>query len=341
MGLKSLPGAVILTGLSTLLLLSSNPVSFPMRTLAAILVLLLVPLFLGGCDANQEKKKGTIAISVLSMTNPFFKVIAESVRDEAAKNGYDTIITSGEFDVARQKNQVKDFIVKKVSAIILCPCDSKSIGPVIQEANDAGIPVFTADIACLAPGVDVVSHIATDNLGGGRLAGEAMIEALGEQGGKVAILDFKSAESCLLRVQGFKEVIGQHNQDRETGKIEIVSELPGEGQRDLGNKAAADALQAHPDLRGIFAINDPSALGARAALEKAGKEDQVKIIGFDGQPDGLAAIDRGEIYADPIQFPERIGRETVQTILRHFAGEEVPPETLIPTELYRGKNRDS
>jgi ribose transport system substrate-binding protein len=262
-------------------------------------------------------------------------VIGDTITEEARKRGYDVIVTSGEFDVARQQNQVEDFIVKKVAAIVLCPCDSRSIGPAIQEAGAAGIPVFTADIACLSPGAKVVSHIATDNYGGGKHAAAAMIEALGEAGGKVVILDFKQAESCLQRVKGFKEVIDRHNSGRRTGRIEIVAELPGEGKKDQGYKCGQDALQAHSDLAGIFAINDPSALGARAALEKAGKADQVTIIGFDGQPEGKQGIKDGKIYADPVQFPDQIGRMTVDTIIRYFAGEEVPPEQLIPTALYR------
>jgi ribose transport system substrate-binding protein len=285
--------------------------------------------------AAKAEKKGTIGLSVLTLTNPFFKVIADTFTEEAAKRGYDVVVVSGEFDVAKQQNQVKDFIVKKVAAIVLCPCDSRSIGPAIQEANDAGVPVFTADIACLAPGVKVVSHIATDNYGGGKQAADALIEALGENGGKVVILDFKQAESCLQRVKGFKEVVAKHNEGRTSGKVEIVSELPGDGKKDQGFKAAEDALQAHPDLAGVFAINDPSALGARAALEKAGKADRVTIIGFDGQPEGKQAIREGKIYADPIQFPDRIARMTVETIARYFAGEDVDAEQLIPTALYR------
>ena len=295
-----------------------------------------------GCGGEQGKQsrtkaasKGTIGVSVLTMRNPFFKVIADNIEAEAKKAGYDTIITDGDMKVEEQRRQVQDFIVKKCSAIVLCPTDAVSIGPVIQEANAAGIPVFTADLACLDPKAEVVSHIATDNLAGGKQAGEAMIEALGESGGKVVILHFKKAESCLLRVQGFREVIDAHNKKRETGKIEIVSELPGEGHTDQGYKCTQDALQTSPDLAGIFAINDPSALGARAALEKAGKADQVKIIGFDGQPDGKQAIKDGKIYADPIQYPDRIGRMTVQTILKYFDGEKVEKQQLIPTELYR------
>lgn len=288
-----------------------------------------------GSKPSQSGAKKTIGLSVLTMTNPFFKVIADSVTEEAKKSGYETIVVSGEFDVAKQQNQVKDFIVKKVSAIILTPCDSKSIGTAIKEANDAGIPVFTADIACLAPDAKVVSHIATDNLGGGREAGKAMIEALGEAGGKVVILDFNAVESCQMRVKGFKEVIDAYNKDHAKGKIEIVASLPGQGVKDLGYKAAEDALQSHPDMVGIFAINDPSALGARAALEKAGKADQVKIIAFDGQPEGKQAIKEGKIYADPIQFPDKIGQETVRAIVKHFSGEKAEPQILIPTALYR------
>ncbi|MCL6503292.1 MAG: substrate-binding domain-containing protein [Pirellulales bacterium] len=301
----------------------------------------LLTACLAACAETQPSKQSdvntrrVIGVSVLTLTNPFFKVIGESLREVAAAEGYEVILVSGENDVARQQHQVQDFIVQRVAAIVLCPCDSKAIGPAIGEANEAGIPVFTADIACLAPGVKVVSHIATDNYGGGRQAALAMIEALGEAGGKVVIIDYKQVESCIQRVKGFKEVIAEHNRSTSSGRIEIVAELPGDGQKDKGYRAAEDALQAHPDLAGIFAINDPSALGARAALEKAGKADQVKLIGFDGQPEGKRAIKEGKIYADPIQYPDRIGRETARAILRYFRGEEVEPEILIPTGLYR------
>ncbi len=279
-------------------------------------------------------KKGTIGLSVLTLTNPFFKVIADSLTQEAEQNGYAVSVVSGEFDPAKQQNQVKDFIVRKVAAIVLTPCDSKAIGTAIQEANQAGIPVFTADIACLAPGAKVVTHVATDNYGGGKEAAKAMIEALGEAGGKIGILHYAVVESCILRVKGFREVIDAHNQGRTAGKVEIVAELPGGGVKDQGFRATEDLLQAHPDVVGIFAINDPSALGARAALEKAGKT-VIKLIGFDGQPEGRQAIKDGKIFADPVQFPDRIGRETARAIVRHSAGETLPPEILIPTALYR------
>ncbi|MDB5338347.1 MAG: rbsB [Planctomycetaceae bacterium] len=281
-----------------------------------------------------ETAKRTIGVSLLTLDNPFFKVIGDSITAEGKLRGYETIVVSGDKDVAKQSNQIKDFIVKKVSAIVLSPCDSKSIIPVIQEANAAGIPVFTVDIPCNEPGVKIATQVATDNFGGGKEAGHAMIEALGEAGGKVAVLHFKQAESCMLRVKGFREIIDEHNK-KAASKIEIVSELESSGAKDMGYKAAEDSLQAHPDLRGIFAINDPAALGARAALEKAGKADQVLIVGFDGQPEGKQAIKEVKIYADPIQFPDRMGVEIVAAIVLHSKGETLPPQTLIPTRLYR------
>lgn len=300
--------------------------------------LLLVALlaFAAGCSpAPAVRTPRVIGVSLLSLTNPFFKEIGDHLADEAAQRGYEVVVVSGENDVARQNNQVNDFLVRKVDAIVLSPCESKAIGESIRAANAAGVPVFTVDIAALAPGAKVVTHIATDNYAGGRQAGDAVVELIGERGGQVGILDFKEVESCLLRVKGFQEVITAHNQKPGAGKITVVAELPCQGSKDVGYRAAEDMLQGHPNLSVIFAINDPAALGARAALERAGRADRVKLVGFDGQPEGKRAIGAGKIYADPIQFPDRIGRTAARVIARYFDGEEVPPEVLIPTSLYK------
>jgi ribose transport system substrate-binding protein len=310
------------------------------RHAVAFLVAHQLMLLAAGCSGRPAASssvgpaKPVIGVSLLTLDNPFFKVIGETISAAAAKHGYETVVVSADKDVARQGNQIQDFIVRRVAAIVLSPCDSRSIVPVIREANEAGIPVFTVDIPCHEPGVKIVSQVCTDNLGGGKEAARAMIEALGTDGGKVAVLHFKQAESCRLRVRGFREVIEAHN---ATGgpAIEIVAELESGAAKDGGSKATEDALQAAADIRGIFAINDPAALGARAALEKAGKTEQVTIIGFDGQPEGKQAIREGKIHADPIQFPDRMGGEVVEAIVRYSKGEEVPPEILIPTSLYR------
>ena len=284
--------------------------------------------------ATPQASRGTIGVSLLTFENPFFKVIADNIESEGKKYGYDSILLSADEDPAKQSNQVKDFIVRKVAAIVISPCESRSIVPVIQEANAAGIPVFTVDIPCREPGVKIVSQIATDNLGGGREAGAAIIEGLGARGGAVAILHYKQAESCRLRVQGFREAIEAHNKSA-ANPVTIVGEYEGGGAKDNSSAAMKDVLQSSDGLNAVFAINDPSALGARAALEQAGKADSVIIVGFDGQPEGKQAIKDGKIYADPIQFPDRMGVEVVNSIVAHSKGKDVPGENLIPTQLYK------
>lgn len=301
---------------------------------------------LAGCGDKKEakpsttaggagKQRGTIGATCMDTGNPFFKVIEASMKEEAAKHGYEVIYLGAKNDAALQQEQVKDFIVKKVDAIAINPKDSKAIGTSIAEANRNKIPVFTFDVKCLAPDVEVVSHVGTANAQGGELAGQAMIEALGDTGGEVVVLDYRAVESCIERVRGFEKVIAAHNASGAPGKINIVAQLPCDGLKEKGFAATEDALQSHPDLVGIFAINDPAGLGAVGALEKAGRLDLVTVIAFDGMPEGIKAIDEGKIYADPIQHPDQIGRETVRAIIAHLSGEKVEPEVNIPATLYK------
>ncbi|MDE2679781.1 MAG: substrate-binding domain-containing protein [Verrucomicrobiota bacterium] len=288
---------------------------------------------------NAEKTKGIIAYTPQTLSNPFFSVIGDHIRAEAEKNGYEILIVDPDYDVKKQSDQIDDFIAKNVTAIVLVPCDRLSVGPAVQAANKAGIPVFTVDAKCAADGVKIEGHVGTDNFQGGELAGKAMIDALGEKGGKVLILDLKRAHSCVLRVDGFKKVINAHNKEAD-GKVEIVSELDGNGDRTKGYQSTADALQAHEDLDAIFAINDPSALGAYTAVKEANREAKIKIIGFDGQLDGKQAIKDGKIYADPIQHPDKMGKQIVQLVIKYQAGESFEPETLIPATLYTKAEAD-
>ncbi len=275
---------------------------------------------------------GTIGVTLLTMTHPFFQNLAAGLEDAAAEHNMSVTITSAEFDVARQRNQVADFIVQGVDAIVMSPADSKAIVTSIQEANEAGIPIFTADIAALADGVDIVTHIATDNYSGGRLAAEAVLEII-EGSGTVAIIDHPEVESVIQRTQGFHDVIDDAN---ESGRsIEVVAQLPGGGIKDRAFRVAEDILQAHPDLDVIFAINDDTALGAVAAIEKAGKSGSVQVVGFDGTIEARRAIRDGKIYADVIQHPRKIGEMTVESIVAYMSGEELDAEQLIPATLYR------
>jgi ribose transport system substrate-binding protein len=305
--------------------------------LGSVIAVVLLGVVLG-CDRKDGQSNktpssksgggGTIGVSVLTMTNPFFKQIVDTITEEAKKNGMDVVAVSGEFDASRQYGQVKEFLVKKVSAIVLTPCDSKAVGAAIREANAAGIPVFTADIACVDPSAKVVCHVATDNYSGGREAAKAIMKGLNNQG-KVAIIDHPVVESVMMRTKGFRDELADAK-----SPIRVVGAYPGKGSKDESFKVTQDVLTANKDLAGIFAINDPSALGAYAAVEKNGLAGKVLIVGFDGQLEGKQAIRDGHVYADPIQFPDRIGRETVAAIVKYTSGEKVPPQVLIPTQLY-------
>ena len=190
------------------------------------LVLLFV-FTLAGCSGEQATtdNKPTLGVSVMTSTNPFFMQLGNTVREEAAKHGYETILVSGDYDVSKQKNQISDFIVQGVDAIVICPVDSKAIAEAIKEANEAGIPVFTSDLAVISEDVEIVSHIATDNYQAGRVAGMGMVEAVGESG-KIGILDFPQAESVILRVRGFMDEL--EAQREATGiDLQVVSRLQG------------------------------------------------------------------------------------------------------------------
>jgi len=308
------------------------------RHIARVAMALSIVVLVGGCGkGTQEKGKVeskpvpkaelTVGVSLLTRTHPFYQDLESGLKEAATQAGYALLVTAGEFDVARQKDQVQDFIVRKVDAIIVSPCDSKSIGTAIRAANDAGIPVFTADIACLAEGVRVVTHVASDNVAGGALAAQAVEQALNGMG-EVAIIDHPEVESVIQRVKGFEDEL------RKYPGLKIVAKLSGHGAKEQAFRTAEDILQSHPNLAAIFGINDDSALGALAAVEKAGKVGRVTIVGFDAVPEAREAIEAGKIYADVIQQPRVIGQKTIEAMKAYFAGGNVSPAILIPCAIF-------
>jgi len=302
-----------------------------MRKLFNWILLSFLIVFQIACNQNAASNttgnpsaKKKIGVTLLTREDDFYRELEAGLRDTAAKNGFELLIQSGDKDLSRQQSQIDNFIVQKVDAIIVCPTDTKGIAPAIERANAANIPVFTADIA--AGGGKVVSHIASDNTAGGRLAAEYIAKAIGGTG-KVGIIGQPEVQSVVDRETGFKEAMVNHAQ------ITLVPTLNGGGVRDRALKAADDLLQGNPDLKAIFCINDETALGALSAAEARGKNDLV-IVGYDAAPEAVEKIKKGTaLKADVAQQPRDIGAKTVEAIAKHLRGETVEAKVVAPVKI--------
>jgi ribose transport system substrate-binding protein len=250
------------------------------------------------------------------------------MRSEAAKHGYALTVVDANRDNAQQQSQVEDFVSKKVDAIVLTPYDSQAIGSAIVEANNANIPVFTADIASTSAQGKVVAHVASDNVQGGYVAGTLICHAVGDKG-DVAIIDEPEVTSVQDRVKGFKQALA-----KLCPGVKIVADVDSGGARTKANSDAGDILQAHKGLAGIFGINDDSALGAVTAVGAAGLTGKVAIVGYDATPEARAAIAKGTMYGDALQYPKQIGTATIDAIAQYFAGKTPPPVVHIPVGTY-------
>jgi len=285
--------------------------------------LLCALLVLSGCKGGAPAGK-RVGVTLLTKEHEFYRELEAGLREAADKLGYQLVVTSGDMDLAKQQSQIENFIVQRVDAIVVCPADSKGIGPAIEQANAAGIPVFTADIA--AQGGRVVSHVASDNLAGGRMAAEYIARALGGQG-EVGIIGQQEVQTGLDRENGFKQEIAKHP------GIKVVPAVNGGGVRDRALKAAEDLLQGNPNLKAIFGINDDSALGALSAAESRGRTDLV-IVGYDATPEAVKAIRRGSpLKADVAQLPRDIGSKTVEVIAAHLGGGQAPSNVAVPIKM--------
>lgn len=298
---------------------------------------LLFPVFLlsffvfSACQqqqtANTSKNAAAakrIGVTLLTREDDFYRELEAGLQEAAKANNFQLLIQSGDKDLSRQQSQIDNFIVQKVEAIIVCPTDTRGIAPAIERANGANIPVFTADIA--AGGGKVVSHVASDNVAGGRLAAEYVVKAI-NGAGKVGIIGQPEVQSVVDRETGFKEEISKH------ANIQLAPVLNGGGVRDRALKAADDLIQGNPDLKAIFCINDETALGALSSAEARGKNDLI-IVGYDAAPEAVQAIKRGSaLKADVAQQPRNIGAKTIEAIAKNFKGEPVEAKVAVPVKL--------
>ena len=285
----------------------------------------------GAEQASGTESKGKIGMTCMALTNPFFKLIANVMEEEAKKYGYDLLALDGANDGAAQNAQISDFIAQGYDAIFLNPADSKAAAEGVRKAHAAGIPVFTFDIQVDDEEVKqlVTSHIGSDNFQGGQLAAKSMIEATGDRG-QIAIIGLPEVTSCILRVKGFKDQL-----EKSGSQLEIVTELNGKGSRNEGFAVANDILQVYPDIVGVFAINDPSGLGAYAAIDKVNKTDQITVVAFDASPAGKQGVYDRKLFDTPQQFPRKMAIGTVESFIKHLEGETVEKAIFIPCSHYR------
>jgi ribose transport system substrate-binding protein len=282
-------------------------------------------LALVGCQSGRSGQK-RVGVSLLTKEHEFYRQLEAGLESEAKLEGFALLVTSGDFDLAKQQAEIDNFIVQHVDAIIVCPVDSRGIGPAIERAKAAGIPVFTADIR--AYGATVVAHVGSNSLEGGRLAARFLTHAINDSGA-VGVIGQPEVQTGLDREVGFKDELTHHP------KVWLVASLNGGGVRDRALKAAEDMLQAHPDLAGIFAINDESALGALAAAKARGKTSQnFTIVGFDATPEARAAITGlTPLKADIAQQPSEMGVEAIDAIAKYFAKQPVDSVLTVPVKL--------
>jgi len=285
----------------------------------AALLLSIVAVAVAGCSGNAgtgAKKRPVIGVSLLTQTHAFYKDLEDGLREEARSRNMDVVVVACEMDPAKQASQIEDFVAQHVAALLLAPCDSSAVGQNLQSAERANIPVFTADIA--ARSGTIVSHVASDNVLGGRLAAKTLAGFMHDTG-KIVIIDHPTVASVQDRVRGFEEELKNHP------AMSIVARPSADGQRAKAMTAMEDMLQAHSDVTGVFGINDDCALGALSVIEPAGRKD-IAIVGYDATPEAQAAIKRGSaLKADVVQNPKKIGRTAIEMIARYLAGEKVPP----------------
>jgi len=305
-----------------------------MRIVRPIALALACAALTAGCGQSATTSGGAgrkvIGVTLLTATDSFYKTLEASIREEAAAKGLDVIVVACEMDPAKQASQIEDFVARHVSAILAAPCDSNAIVPALAGAERAGIPVFTADIA--AHGGKVVSHVASDNVQGGRLAAQALAGFMNGKG-EVLIIDQPTVASVQDRVRGFEEGLTAFPD------IKVVAKLSADGQRARAAQIMEDTLQAHRTVTGVFGINDNMALGAAGVIEAAGRKD-IAVVGYDASDEAQTAIKKGgPLKADVIQYPDQIGRAAIDVIAQHLAGQTVPPLKAVNVGIWDGKSK--
>ena len=289
------------------------------------LCLLTCCLTLGcGGDRTAQGPTGegggqTLEIAVIpkGLAHQFWLTVkagAEAAAEEAGAR----IVWQGpakETEIAKQINIVQDMVNRGVDGIVLAACDENALIQTVQQAMNAGIPVVTMD-----SGIKedlAVSFVATDNVAGARAAADTLAGMIGESGTVGMIPFVKGAATSELREQGFKEGVAAYP------NITLGPVLYSDSDVAKAMNATNDMLTANPELKGIFATNEPGAIGAAQALKTAGRAGDVKLVAFDAAEEEVNALKEGAIQALIVQNPYKMGYESVKAVLATIAGQSV------------------
>ncbi|MBC9725168.1 substrate-binding domain-containing protein [Streptomyces sp. TRM68367] len=280
----------------------------------------------GGSSAAKTQKVG---LSLSTLNNPFFVQIRAGAEAEAKKLGVDLTVTDAQNDASQQANQLQNFTSEGLGSIIVNPVDSDAAGPSVRAANKADIPVVAVDRGVNK--ADTAALVASDNVEGGKLGAKALAEKLGGRGTIVILQGQAGTSASRERGAGFAAGL------KEYPGIKVVARQPADFDRTKGLDVMTNLLQAHPDVNGVFAENDEMALGAIKALgSKAGKS--VQVVGFDGTPDGLKAVEAGTLYASVAQQPKELGRIAVDNALRAAEGKKTDEMVKVPVKVVTKEN---
>ncbi len=304
------------------------------------LVLAFAAAVVGACNRGSESAAGpTVALVVKTLNNAFFVEMEQGARAAADSLKLNLVVQAPEreIDVEKQMQIVENLIQRRVAALALVPNGSREIIPAIVKANRARIPVLVVDTrvdtaALRQASGSVATFIGSDNIDGGRLAGQFFATKLRGQG-RIAILEgIPGHETGDSRLRGLKEALAKHP------GITIVASQTANWERDQAFNVMQNILQAHPNVQGVFAANDVMALGAVEAIAAAGKTGRIVVVGFDAQDDARAAIREGRMDATIAQNPRAMGRLAVIAAHRLLKGDTLPAEQPVAIELVSKEN---
>ncbi len=286
------------------------------------LSMLISAALLSSTASMAVHAQDTMAIVLSTLNNPFFVTMKDGAEAKAQELGYDLIVLDSQNDPSKELSNVEDLTVRGVKAILINPTDSTAVSNAIRIANRSNIPVLTIDRG--AARGDVVSHIASDNVAGGEMAGRYIQEKVGETAKVIQLEGIAGTSAARERGEGFMKTVNGSN-------MELLASQPADFDRTKGLNVIENVLAANPDVQAVFAQNDEMALGALRAVQASGKD--VLIVGFDGTDDGIAAVKRGKLGATIAQQPDMIGAIGVETAAKVLKGENVEASIPVPLKV--------